>query len=265
MNTNIKIIFLLFFTTYSLIAQDFQGIATYKTQRKLDIKIDSTQAGGMQDEIMAMLKKQFEKTYILTFDKEESLYKEEESLAPPSVGGSMVFISNMGGSGELYKNIKAQRYVQQSDLLGKMFLIQDSLKTNAWKLQGETKNIGTYTCFKATLEREVKSVSEMDEVTKETQTVTAWYTPQIPVSNGPEQFQGLPGLILELSYDSQTILCSKISLNPSKPINIKEPTGGDSVSQSEFDAIMDKKMKEMESQYGRDDEDGNSFKIEIGN
>jgi GLPGLI family protein len=263
MNTNIKIIFLLFFTTYSLIAQDFQGIATYKTQRKLDIKIDSTQAGGMQDEIMAMLKKQFEKTYILTFDKEESLYKEEESLAPPSVGGSMVFISNMGGSGELYKNIKAQRYVQQSDLLGKMFLIQDSLKTNAWKLQGETKNIGTYTCFKATLEREVES--DLDDGSKEMQTVTAWYTPQIPVSNGPEQFQGLPGLILELSYDSQTILCSKISLNPSKPIKIKEPTGGDSVSQSEFDAIMDKKMKEMESQYGRDDEDGNSFKIEIGN
>lgn len=263
MNTNIKIIFLLFFTTYSLIAQDFQGIATYKTQRKLDIKIDSTQAGGMQDEIMAMLKKQFEKTYILTFDKEESLYKEEESLAPPSVGGSMVFISNMGGSGELYKNIKAQRYVQQSDLLGKMFLIQDSLKTNAWKLQGEPKNIGTYTCFKATLEREVES--DLDDGSKEMQTVTAWYTPQIPVSNGPEQFQGLPGLILELSYDSQTILCSKISLNPSKPIKIKEPTGGDSVSQSEFDAIMDKKMKEMESQYGRDDEDGNSFKIEIGN
>ena len=260
MNTNIKIIFFLFFTTYSLIAQDFQGTASYKTQRKLDIKIDSIQAGGMQDEIMAMLKKQFEKTYILTFDKEESLYKEEESLAPPSAGGSVVFISTTGGSGELYKNIKAQRYVQQSDLLGKIFLIQDSLKTNAWKLQSATKNIGIYSCFKATLEREVESISEMDEVTKETQTVTAWYTPQIPVSNGPEQFQGLPGLILELSYDSQTILCSKISLNPSKPIKIKEPTSGDSVSQSEFDAIMVKKMKEMEFQNdGRND--GNSFMI----
>lgn len=258
MNTNIKIIFLLFFTTYSLIAQDFQGTATYKTQRKLDIKMDSTQVGGMQDEIMAMLKKQFEKTYILTFDKEESLYKEEESLAPPSVGGSMVFISNMGGSGELYKNIKAQRYVQQSDLLGKMFLIQDSLNTNAWKLQSATKNIGIYTCFKATLEREVES--DLDDGSKEMQTVTAWYTPQIPVSNGPEQFQGLPGLILEISYDSQTILCSKISINPTKQIKIKEPTSGDSVSQSEFDAIMAKKMKEMEFQNdGRND--GNSFMI----
>ena len=263
MNTNIKIAFLLFFTTSSLIAQDFQGIATYKTQRKLDIKLDSTQAGGMQDQIMAMLKKQFEKTYILTFNKEESLYKEDESLAPPSTGGAMVFVSVMGGSGELYKNMKEQRYVKQSDLLGKVFLIQDSLKTNAWKLQGETKNIGTYTCFKATLEREVDS--DMDDGSKEMQTVTAWYTPQIPVSNGPEKFQGLPGLILEISYDSQTILCSKILLNPAKQITIKQPTTGDSVSQSEFDAISVKKMKEMESQYERSENGDNQIRIEIGN
>ena len=73
---------LMVFSSVTLIAQDFQGVATYKTQRKLDIKLDSTQAGGMQDQIMAMLKKQFEKTYILTFNKEESLYKEDESLAP---------------------------------------------------------------------------------------------------------------------------------------------------------------------------------------
>ena len=263
MNTNIKITFLLFFTTVSLMAQDFQGVATYKTQRKLDIKMDSTQVGGMQDEIMAMLKKQFEKTYILTFNKEESLYKEDESLAPPSTGGAMVFVSVMGGSGELYKNIKEQRYVRQSDLLGKVFLIQDSLKTNAWKLQGDTKNIGTYTCFKATLEREVES--DLDDGSKEMQTVTAWYTPQIPVSNGPEEFQGLPGLILEISYDSQTILCSKILLNPTKQIKIKEPTSGTSVNQSEFDAIMTKKMKEMESQYDRDGSDGHSVEFKIGN
>jgi len=263
MNTNIKITFLLFFTTVSLMAQDFQGVATYKTQRKLDIKMDSTQVGGMQDEIMAMLKKQFEKTYILTFNKEESLYKEDESLAPPSTGGAMVFVSVMGGSGELYKNIKEQRYVRQSDLLGKVFLIQDSLKTNAWKLQGDTKNIGTYTCFKATLEREVES--DLDDGSKEMQTVTAWYTPQIPVSNGPEEFQGLPGLILEISYDSQTILCSKILLNPTKQIKIKEPTSGTAVSQSEFDTIMTKRMKEMESQYDRDGSDGHSVEFKIGN
>ena len=98
--------------------------------------------------------------------------------------------------------MKEQRYVKQSDLLGKVFLIEDSLKTNAWKLQGETKNIGTYTCLKQHWNAEVDL--DMDGRFKKNQTVTAWYTPQIPVSNGPEEFQGLPGLILEISYDSQT-------------------------------------------------------------
>lgn len=262
MLTNIKVLILFLVSSITISAQEFQGIATYKTQRKLDIKIDSTQVGGMHDEIMAMLKKQFEKTYLLTFNKEESTYKEDESLAPPSAGGSMVFISNMDGSGELYKNIKRQRYVKQTDLFGKVFLIQDSLKTNSWKLHGDTKNIGTYTCFKATLEREVNSD---EDGSKEMQTVTAWYTPQIPVSNGPEEFQGLPGLILEISYDSQTVLCSKISLNPKKQIVIKQPTSGKIVTQVEFDAIMVKKIKEMESQYKRKEDGDHSFTIEIGN
>ena len=86
MNTHIKIFLLLFFSSATLIAQDLQGVATYKTQRKLDFKIDSTQVGGMQDQIMAMLKKQFEKTYTLTFDKGHSIYKEDESLGAPVHG-----------------------------------------------------------------------------------------------------------------------------------------------------------------------------------
>lgn len=262
MLTNVKVLILVLISSITISAQEFQGIATYKTQRKLDLKIDSTQVGGMQDEIMAMLKKQFEKTYILTFNKEESTYKEDESLAPPSTGGSIMIVASVGGSGELYKNIKSQYYVKQSDLLGKVFLIQDSLKTHPWKLQNETKNIGTYTCFKATLEREVNSDLDGSKVM---QTVTAWYTPQIPVSNGPEEFQGLPGLILELNYDSQTILCSKISINPSKQIVIKQPTSGKAVTEAEFHAIMTKKMKEMESQYEREDDGESSFKIKIGN
>ena len=66
-------------------------------------------------------------------------------------------------------------------------------------------------------------LDEADASGKTTTTVTAWYTPQIPVSNGPDEFQGLPGLILELSYDSQTILCSKVTLNLKKQINNKSP------------------------------------------
>ena len=42
MLTNIKVLILFLVSSITISAQEFQGIATYKTQRKLDIKIDST-------------------------------------------------------------------------------------------------------------------------------------------------------------------------------------------------------------------------------
>ena len=54
MNALFRLLLFLLCSTFSLFAQDFQGVATYKTQRKLDLKIDSTQVGGgeMQKQIM---------------------------------------------------------------------------------------------------------------------------------------------------------------------------------------------------------------------
>lgn len=281
MNILSRLIILILSSTFSLFAQDFQGVATYKTQRKLDIKIDSAQVGGgeMQKQIMDMLKKEFQKTYILTFDKNTSIYKEDEALAPPVAGGGMVFISSAGGSGTLFKNIKDQLFTNQQETFGKQFIIKDQLQPIEWELHGETKNIGDYTCYKATYSKQIEASSVMtfsssddedkDEDSKvssemKTITVTAWYTPQIPVSNGPESYQGLPGLILEINDGDLTILCSKITINPDKKIEISEPKKGKQVSQKEYDEIMKKKMKEMSEQNDRRDSGENSFQIRIG-
>ncbi len=281
MNILSRLIILILSSTFSLFAQDFQGVATYKTQRKLDIKIDSAQVGGgeMQKQIMDMLKKEFQKTYILTFDKNTSIYKEDEALAPPAAGGGMVFISSAGGSGTLFKNIKDQLFTNQQETFGKQFIIKDQLQPIEWELHGETKNIGDYTCYKATYSKQIEASSVMtfsssddedkDEDSKvssemKTITVTAWYTPQIPVSNGPESYQGLPGLILEINDGDLTILCSKITINPDKKIEISEPKKGKQVSQMEYYEIMKKKMKEMSEQNNRRDSGENSFQIRIG-
>jgi GLPGLI family protein len=53
-------------------------------------------------------------------------------------------------------------------------------------------------------------------------TITAWYTPEIPVNQGPENYWGLPGLILEINDSKTVILCSKIVLNQRKNV-IKAP------------------------------------------
>jgi len=264
-----------------LFAQDFQGVATYKTQQKLDLKIDSTQVGGgeMQKQLMEMLKKQFQKTYVLTFDKNTSIYKEDEELAPPSTGSGMIFISLDGGSDVLFKDIKNQSFTNQKETFGKQFIIKDRLKPIEWQLHSDTKNIGNYTCYKATYTKEIEEMSMMtfsssdDEQNDEEPTtspetkiitVTAWYTPQIPVSNGPDNYQGLPGLILEVNDGDLTILCSKITINPKKVIEISEPKKGKQVTQEEYDKIMMKKMEEMSEQYRGRGSEKEGIEIRIG-
>ena len=284
MNKLFRLVVFLLCSTFSLFAQDFQGVATYKTQRKLDLKIDSTQVNGgeMQKQIMAMLKKQFQKTYILTFDKNTSIYKEDEALAPPSAGGSIMVISSVGGSGSLYKDIKHESFTNQQETFGKQFIIKDRLNPIEWELHSDTKNIGNYTCYKATYTKEIEEMStmrfsssddEQDEQNDErptalpemkTITVTAWYTPQIPVSNGPDNYQGLPGLILEVNDGDLMILCSKITINPKKMIEISEPKKGKQVTQEEYNKIVMKKMEEMSEHYRGKGFEKEGIEIRIG-
>ena len=266
--------------TGSLTAQNFQGQATYKSKRKIDIKLDSTQVDtGMHEKMMEMLKKQFEKTYTLNFNSSESIYKEEEKLGKPQGPNNMEMVMiNTGGSDILYKSIKENRYTNQNDVFGKIFLIKDNLEKLDWKLENETKNIGEYTCYKAILKREIEVFEsgisfngdkDLDETKKTAPkmkeiTITAWYTLAIPISNGPGTFHGLPGLILAVNDGTETIICSKIVLNPKNNIVLKEPNKGKIVSQKKFETIIDKKMKEMEERRSYNSNDGENIEIIIG-
>lgn len=261
-------------------AQDFQGVATYRTHRDFDIKMDSTKVNdAMQKQMMEMMKKQFQKTYLLIFDKHSSLYQQEEELGKPQVGNGIQMSFGNSGSDVFYKNIKNKSYVDQKETMGKRFLIRDSISPIEWQLESDTKHIGEYLCFKATYTKQVPKVNlnfnsnstidEDDDEEKEPEmterTITAWYTPQIPVSNGPAKYQGLPGLILEIYDGKLTIICSKIVINPEEKIAIETPTKGKEVSQKEYDAIMEKKSKEMMERYApsRGSKDG-AIHISIG-
>lgn len=74
--------------------------------------------------------------------------------------------------------------------------------------------------------------------------ITAWFTPEIPVNQGPEMYWGLPGLILEVNDGKTVILCSKVVLNSKDKAEIKAPTKGTVVTQKEFDETVTKKMEE---------------------
>jgi len=264
-------------------AQEFQGMAVYESKTstadfKTRMEGNKEMTPDMQKMIEERMKRMFEKTFVLNFNKTASIYKEEEKLeAPGQAGGSRMMSSMMGGGGTNFKEVKEKRYVVDKEFMGKEFLIKDSLPNYKWKMESETKQIGGYTCFKATAVRPVnqsdfrnfRAKKESDKndnkpteaVKKEeaaTKTnfmdgfelpkeivVTAWYTPEIPVNQGPENYWGLPGLILEVNDGKTIILCSKVVLNPKEKAVIKEPTNGKVTTQKEYDEIVGKKMEEF--------------------
>ena len=93
-------------------------------------------------------------------------------------------------------------------------------------------------------------------------TLVAWYTPDVPVSNGPNVYGGLPGLILEVNDGDLTIVCSELVLNPKEVKEIKEPIKGKIVTRKKFGNIAKEKTKEMMDRYRS--RDGKGIEIKIG-
>lgn len=240
----------------------------------MDLKMDSTQMNPEQQRmVMNMLRKQMQKEYELSFNKTESTYKEVEELDKGG-GPGMNFMAMISGvEGIAYKNIQNRQSTRQSEFFGKVFLVRDSLEMLEWKLGKETKQIGSYTCYKATAQQTITSKvftseeneegdHEMEEV--DTIEVVAWYTPQIPISQGPGSFWGLPGLIMEVDNGNTVMLCSKVVLNPKQKLNLKEPSEGEEVTEEEFAEIMQNKIDEMQQIYGGGKRSGSGrMKIQI--
>jgi GLPGLI family protein len=297
-----KVIFTLVLAVLSFMglqAQEFQGMAVYESRTstsdfKSRMEGNKNMTPDMQKRIEENMKKIFEKTFILNFNKTASIYKEEEKLEASTQGGGgfRMMSSFTGGGGTFYKDVKDKQYSNDKEFMGKEFLVKDSLTSLAWKMEAETRVIGGYTCYKATA---VKKPSATDfrnmrprkedadkkegakpaddkktnfldavELPKEI-VITAWYTPEIPVSQGPEGYWGLPGLILEVNDGRTTILCSKIVLNPKDKVEIKAVTKGKVVSQKEYDEAVMKKMEEFrEMNQGRGGREG-GMQIRFGN
>lgn len=260
----------LFCFVINLNAQDFQGTAIYssKTQLKgMDIKSEGM-SPNMLEEIKEKMKKAFEKTYILNFSKSESVYQEEEKLKMPEKQSiNVVTFSSGSDRSKIYKNLKEKKYVSEEDIFGKEFLIIDSLPRMNWILENEEKKIGNYTCYKAKMVKPVteEAIKKHEELKKKQeegksnfmivgdlkdQVIEAWYTLDIPISNGPGKYWGLPGLILELHEGKTTYLCSKIILNTEDKIEIKAPKSGKKVTQNEFDNIKEERLQKMMNDNG---------------
>jgi GLPGLI family protein len=256
-------------------AQEFKGKADYFSKRIVKEKVEVNKAIGekqmdpeTEKAFQEAMKRASEKQYSLSFTKAECLYEEVEQLEKPEAqaSGGVSFKIAFSGEGKKYLNLKENKSITEDEIFGKEFLIVEPLEKPNWKLVNETKKIGEYNCFKAELLIQVteKQKEEYKEFLKKEETkpslfkmeepkdktIVAWYTPEIPVSFGPKNYWGLPGLILEINEEETIILCSKVALNTKEKSKIKVPNTGDKVTQKQFDEIQKKKMDSMKNEDG---------------
>ena len=259
-----KIFCLLLLNPFIMLSQDFQGKAYYMSKISIDKSwMDNPRFASRSSYMKDMVKRNTEKDYVLEFNSIESTYKEVEKLETEGQGYN--WMANYVGEniGKIYKNAQDKISINETEMMGKFFLVTEDLEKTKWKMSGESKKIGQYTCYKATytkqVEEKVFSFGSWNQTNGTNQPkkpkkmrdveVVAWFTPEIPVSSGPSWYQGLPGLILEVSDDDTKILCTKIVMNPKEKSKIKRPKKGKVISNQDFVTLQDQKRIEAREMW----------------
>ena len=169
----------------------------------------------------------------LKFSLKEAIYEVKKKLNLKEKG-NIIEKTNLIAAGGL--NIYYQKTgnknleIQNCTTFGECFIIVSD-NNKKWQLTQETKTIAGYICYKATT-IETRNNKEMN--------IIAWYCPQIPVSFGPKEYNGLPGLVLEAQNNFRYFRATKLMLNPKNKVIIKKPTKGIRVSQKEFSKMSKK-------------------------
>lgn len=131
-----------------------------------------------------------------------------------------------------------EQAIQRREFLERTFLVEGAPKPD-WKLTDDVSEFLGFMCNRAI-------------ATVDTTLVEAWFTTEIPVPAGPDDYYGLPGLILVLTTDNgnRSYVATDVSLRAVDPAIITAPTEGKRVTRDEFDAIVAEKRKELEATRG---------------
>jgi GLPGLI family protein len=231
------LLWVLFLSVFTIQAQTS---GTILFEEKTDLhKMLPPERADMKDMIPQYNTSKFE----FIFSDIESIYrpKKEEEITDTEAmqgGGRMRF----GGRGNrvVYKNLELDTVIDSREFMQKQFLVVGPTKQRKWKIGMNQKEILGYTCMEASFQEDSANA------------IVAWFTPMLAVSNGPADFQHLPGMILQIDINDgqQTITASEIALEPIDPTALEAPTKGKEVTPEEFREIQQEKLKEMGRQPG---------------
>lgn len=141
------------------------------------------------------------------------------------LGIKIAKILSKENSGPIYQNLKSDFSLKTIETMGEKFLVIYPFDEFNWEITTEKETINGIEAQKAT------TVIKDDA---NDQHIEAWFARSIPISSGPLQFGGLPGLIIKLSIGPSYIVTLKdIEESPKKEKTIEKPKGT-SLSHEEY-------------------------------
>jgi GLPGLI family protein len=150
--------------------------AKYKFSYDLTFVYDSTK-------INSTLKNQL---VLLIGDNESKFFVDVVPEKHKTADGEVVSLVESRGlaATEIFKNFKTKKETITTNLRNQVPIYDEDIPVFNWNITNESMMILSYSCKKATttfLGRQYE----------------AWFTPDIPIDNGPWKLGGLPGLILK--------------------------------------------------------------------
>lgn len=221
-----KIVYIFLFFTYAgLLSQTVK--ITYQAFANVNDYKEQTTDSEIIKSMDAFLAQEF--IYDLYYKDGISLFLKEKTNQHDNSENKII---EVGATDQTYKDQKENLYVKQADFFGKDFLITDNLLPFDWILIDEEKKIGPYLCKKAI-------------ISSDDTTVEAWYSPDIAIPDGPMDYWGLPGLIVELQYKNLTYKLT--SINYKTNYSISKPTKGKVIKKLDFQNMEKEKLQELEN------------------
>lgn len=181
-----KTLFLFLINSLLISAYSQTTTIEYKLQRNISEKKLKEQPG--------FAKKAFSKDYfyILTYSNDIVEYKINDSIKDNEsyldYEKNEVIRIDKSMQKYIYKDLKKNITYSKLNSFDETLNVKDSLIDRKWKITSETKIINGFVCKKA--------ISKIFKVK-----TYAWFAEEINIKTGPDLFDGLPGLILEINTE----------------------------------------------------------------
>jgi GLPGLI family protein len=170
---------------------------------------------------------------ILHFNAQESKYENSDERAERNDENTYAWRKE---TYFLKRNIVTNKQFDAYQLLGKNYIVEDTMAKINWKILNDIKEVAGHVCMKAYLDEPIRKHK-----------LVAWFAMDIPLSFGPEGYQGLPGMILELDYNdgAMIVMADKIDVKKlTKELETPAKLKGKKVNQTTIDNLALKHIKE---------------------